>query len=778
MFPKIKIKIESGFQKIGNFIYDHAAITLFLTTTLVGFLFCQVFFLEINTSSESLLHPQDPERIKYDDFREAFGRPELIIIMVESDPLFSKETLERLIRLHRDVENRVPYLKSVTSLANIETITFEKGRMATPLLLSGWPDVRIEKIKEKVLSSPLYQNYIVSEDSSATAVIIETLAKTGGRHDFVGEKENRQVVNALHNVMQHHHHPDFRLTLSGEPVIEAAFAAATMKDLKICITLSLITVMIFALILFQRLSGVFLSTLITISTLISTMGLMGVFNIPIKIVTIVVPAFIVAVSVAAAVHLLVIFFRRFQYSNDKKEAISFAMGHSGLAILMTSLTTAAGLLSFSFARLGAIEEIGYLSAVGVMLAFMFSIVMLPAIIAYLPLHSKKGEKASALMDHILARIAQFSCRHPKKIIGSCFILFLLSLYFLKTITFSHNLISFFPKNSVERQSITEIDQKMNGILSIELLVSPENGDAFQIETLNRIDAFCEEIKSLRIEGVSIGKVFAVTDIIKQVNQASNMDLSIFYLIPQNQTVISNGVRHLSGESKKRMADFISPNTGQVRISVKTTYADAMVYNRLIQAIEKKYAKIFINGDPLVVTGLVSLLARSIRAAIYSISDSYIAAFVAVSFMMILMLGSLKMGLISMIPNLLPIILIMGLMGFLNTPFNLNTLMIGSIAIGLVVDDTVHFMYNFQKFYATTRSVEQSVTATLLGTGRAMLITSLVLSSAFFMLMFASLGHVFRFGLFTGLTILVALLGDFFLAPALMKVFHRSAEDRS
>ena len=142
--------------------------------------------------------------------------------------------------------------------------------------------------------------------------------------------------------------------------------------------------------------------------------------------------------------------------------------------------------------------------------------------------------------------------------------------------------------------------------------------------------------------------------------------------------------------------------------------------------------------------------------------------------MVLLVGSLRLGLVSMIPNLLPIVLVMGLMWLLGFPLDLFTMLIGSIAIGLAVDDTVHFMHNFRRYHAESGDVSRAVHETLLTTGRAMLVTTVVLSIGFFIFMLSSMSNLFNFGLLTGLAILIALLADYFLAPALMTLL---VEDR-
>ena len=167
---------------------------------------------------------------------------------------------------------------------------------------------------------------------------------------------------------------------------------------------------------------------------------------------------------------------------------------------------------------------------------------------------------------------------------------------------------------------------------------------------------------------------------------------------------------------------------------------------------------------------MTLFCRALNAAIHSMGKSYLIAAGVITIMMILLIGSLRIGLISMLPNLAPIIVIMGVMGLFGLPLDMFTMLIGSIAIGMVVDDTVHFMHNFRRYYHETGDVTEAVRQTLHTAGRAMLVTTVVLSIGFFVLMFASMNNVFYFGMLTGITILLALLADFLIAPALMAIF--------
>jgi predicted RND superfamily exporter protein len=214
---------------------------------------------------------------------------------------------------------------------------------------------------------------------------------------------------------------------------------------------------------------------------------------------------------------------------------------------------------------------------------------------------------------------------------------------------------------------------------------------------------------------------------------------------------------------------------KARFTIKTSWVEAVMYGKFIKTIEKMFREVFPENVDITLTGLVSVMARAIPASINSAVKSYIIAVVVIALMMISLVGGLRIGLISMLPNFIPIILVLGFMGLAGIPVDMMSILIGSIALGLVVDDTVHFIYNFRKYYHETGDARQAVEQTFLGTGRALLTTSIVLSAGFFVMLSATMLNIQRFGILVTMTIVVALLADFVLSPALLVLFAESSK---
>ena len=797
-----KAKIESLFETTGRRLYQNRIKVLILAFVIIGLFTYRLPSITIDTSSESLLHKDDPSILEYNRFREQFGRSEMIIIAAQAPNVFEADFLSKLKSFHHDLEEEIPYLREVHSLINARDTRGEEDQLIVEDLFEDWSEkiTGLDDLKRRVLNNPFYLNHLISEDGRVTAVVIETEALLAGpvseddilddfaedeietpptsrTSHYFSEKENREVVDVVKRVVKRYQSKDFALTASGGPIVVDAFNRATMKDIQKCIVMSLVAVAFFLAILFWRLSGVILPMLVIVSSLVSTLGLMAWMNVPIKITTTVIPAFLLAVGVCDAVHVLAIFYRRFEHGSSKEDAIAYALGHSGLAIVMTSLTTVGAVLSFALADLAAIAEIGYFAAAGVMLALVYTILMLPALLALTPLRSSVAiARRSALVDDVLRGVARFSKAHRFKIVVISLVIFVISFPAIFSLKFSHNVVRYFPDSMPYRHELKYIDQYLKGTITLELVLDTgrENG-VHDPWILNRIEMFCRQIEQVQRQDISVGKVYSITDILKEIHQALNENKVDFYRIPYDRQLIAQEFLLFESSGADDLERIVDSQFSKTRITIKTPWVDAVVCKEFSEETNRKLQTIFQKKATIQSTGMMSLLVRAIVAAIYSMAKSYAIAFAVITLLMILLIGDWKIGLLSMVPNLLPIIITMGCMGFAKLPLDINSLMIGSIALGIVVDDTVHFMYNFQRYYHKTADPYAAIEKTLLGTGRALLITSLVLCTGFFILLSASLNNFVIFGFFTGVTILIALLADFILVPALMLLIKRKRQ---
>lgn len=802
----IRQHIESFFKRLALLLYTNPIKTLIVMLSISGSLIVQLPEIVVDSTAKAMFREDDPNMVAYNDFLDQFGRTGAIVLAIRPPEIFNRHFLMTLKALHQDLEKNVPYVRSVNSLINARKTTGNGEELIIEKLFEGWPEntADLPTAKAYALTNPYYKNFILSEDGKLTAIVIDVRANAvkienddpasdlsddfseGFESDsfmVMGEtedqprltaKDSKKIVKAVHNVVQKYQSDDFKVFISGWPVLSDAFNKAILSDMKLCLVLGSVIALSFIIMLFRRVSGVVLPTIIVELSVLTTLGIMAFCEAPITEITMVIPAFLVAVGVADSIHVLTIFYRRYEQNKNKADAISFAFGHTGVPILLTSLTTIAGLLSFSFAELISIADMGIYSATGVTLALIYTIFLMPPLIALTPLDSKKSQKGTQrfrnapILDRILQFFTDFSTTHYKSILFFSALIFILSGVFICTLRFSHNFLTYFPDDMVIKKDVKVIDKELKGISTLEIIIDTglENG-VQDPDILNKIEIFSETIKQYNTPEIYTGKVFSVTDIVKECHQALNTNDSLYYTIPQNRKIVAELFLLFETSSSEDLSQWVDSRFSKTRISVKVPAVDAIIYETFMQDARLLLDDIFGKDTKITITGGVALGARTIPAALRSMVESYIIAFCVITLLMIFLVGNLKTGLLSMIPNLLPIALIMGLMGISGVRLSMATLMIGSIAIGLVVDDTMHFMYHFQKNYTVSSDVYYSIQHTLFNSGRAMLITSLILSAGFFILLLASLTPMIKFGIFTGLTIVLALIADFTVAPALM-----------
>jgi predicted RND superfamily exporter protein len=801
----VKQRIASGFERFGRTIYRNRLKTLAVLLVIIGALVSQLPKVAFDTSTESFFRHDDPALVDYEAFQQQFGRDELVVIAIDPPAVFERAFLEKLRTFHEALESEVPHLKEVTSLLNVRDTRGEGDELIVEDLLRELPATpqAMAALERRVLASRLYPNLLISEDGRFTTIVLETQAFTAkdaggdllagfGSDSLPGgetadapaaltplsDEENSEVVRAVETLAERFEAPDFPIHIAGSPLVTDFLKRAMQQNMARFIALATLAIGVFLLVLFRRFSGVLLPLLVVLLSLVSTVGAMAALGVAFKLPLMVLPSFLLAVGVGAVVHLLAIFFRNFEQEGNKEDAIAHALGHSGLPIVMTSLTTAAGLLSFATAVLASVADLGIFAGLGVMIALVYTLVLVPALLSLLPLrrHARFTRPGgSGWADRILRRVGLYSTRHAGAVAIVTVLVTAVAGAGLPLLRFSHNTLTWFPQSTEIRRSTDLIDRELKGSISVEMVIDTreENGlyDPQTLTDLERLAAFAEQYR----DGAGqpfVGKTNSVADVLKEIHQALNENRPEFYRIPLDRELIAQELLLFENSGNDDLERLVDSQFSQARLSAKTPWRDAAAYVTFVAAMQREGERLFGERAQVTTTGLLKLFTQSIYALMESMVTSYTVAIVVITLLMIVLIGRLGLGLLSMIPNLLPIVITLGLMGWLDIPLDAFTLLIGSIALGLAVDDTIHFFHHFLRYYGENRNVTAAVEETLLSAGRAMLFTSMVLITGFWLFMFASLNNLFYFGLLTGIALSVALLADLVLAPAMMELLAR------
>ena len=794
-----RTKTESKIELFSDWLFENAKITIVVIFVLVAGIASQLPSLKIDTTTEGFLHKSDPMRVQYDEFRDQFGRDEKLMIAVKTQNIFDLDFLEKLDRFHHALEDELPNIKGVDSLINARNTYGIEGELIVEPLIDNLPQNNEDLIslKETVTNNSLYKNSLYSEDFRMTTVTIDTETYSnngasqdatnlefddslefdddsiGGQRLYLTDAENDEIISQTQQIMQRFNDDNFEIYLSGSAAIAGIFKQALMNDSVIFISLMMIVIMIVLFILFRRISGVILPLSCVSLTLIMTVSLMSIFSAPFTMATQIMPTFLLAVVTSASIHLLAVFYKDFAKTDNKKKSLRYAMGHSGLAIIMTSVTTAVGLWSFSFSGVAPVADLGVFASSGVMVGLVFTLVFLPALVSvtnFKVVKQKSSEDEHSLMDRALIGISVFATTRPKLIISVSTVLIICAAIIAAQLRFSHFPLQWLPEDNFARVATEAVDENLKGSLTLEVIIDTEKTNGlYNPELLRVIDDVSKNINSISTGNMFVGKVISYIDVIKETNRALNENRDEYYAIPDDSDLIAQEFLLFESSGNNDLASLVDANYSKARLTLKTPFIDSLEANAFIDNAQIYLDQKFGSLAKVTFTGIGTLMTVTFEEAIYSSAVSYILAFSLITILMVLLIGNLKIGLISMIPNLLPIVILSTIMVIFKMPLDMFTLLIGAIALGLAVDDTVHFMHNFRRYELQYNDVDKAVRLTLMGTGRAITLTSIVLALGFLVLTFSQMNNMFDFGVLTASAILVALLADFFLMPAIMKL---------
>ena len=773
-----RTKTELKIELFSDWLFENAKKTILIIFLLVVALGSQLPSLKIDTTTEGFLHKTDPMRVEYDIFRDQFGRDEKLMIAVKTGNIFDLNFLKKLDSFHDALESELPNIKGVDSLINARNTYGIEGELIVEPLIDSPPETEeaLFKLKEIVTSNSLYENSLYSEDFTMTTVTIDTETYSnkglsnesdslefddglefdddslGGQRVYLTDAENDEIIAKTQLIMQRFDGEDFKIYLSGSAAIAGIFKQALMNDSVVFISLMMVVIMVVLFALFRRISGVILPLACVSLTLITTVSLMSVFSAPFTMATQIMPTFLLAVVTSASIHLLAVFYKDFATTNDKKASLRYAMGHSGLAIIMTSITTAVGLWSFSFSGVAPVADLGIFASSGVMIGLVFTLVFLPALISITKVSTvnmSTDNNGQTLMDRALVGISVFATGRPKLIVSVSTVLIICAAIVAAQLRFSHFPLQWLPEDNFARIATEAVDENLKGSLTLEVIIDTgETNGLYNPELLRVIDDVSQNINSISTGNMFVGKVISYIDVIKETNRALNENREEYYAIPDDPDLIAQEFLLFESSGNDDLSSLVDANYSKARLTLKTPFIDSLEANIFIDSAQVYLDQKFGPLAKVTFTGIGTLMTVTFEEAIYSSAFSYVLAFSLITLLMVLLIGNLKIGLISMIPNILPIIFLSTIMVVFKMPLDMFTLLIGAIALGLAVDDTVHFMHNFRRYELKYNDVDKAVRLTLLGTGRAITLTSIVLALGFLVLTFSQMNNMFDFGVLT------------------------------
>ncbi len=776
-------------------IYDHPWLTimviLLLSLVMLGFL----GELKIDTSSEGLLLKSDRTRQEYNRFRKLFGRDEVIVAAVRMPEKPDIPFFRKLRNLHEDLEKNVSGIEDVTSLIDARHLRGNAESLVVETLFDKDPDSRkdLDRILRRMDENPLYVNTLISSDKRFTALVIETKnhssriredgpARSGVEDfsavseitatPFLTDEENSEIVSKILETVKKHRHRDFQVVVSGSPVISHFLNQSIISQMGLFTVAAVIVIVMMLFVIFRHIAGVILPLIVVALSLLFTFATMALSGFPVTLVSQILPSFILTVGMCDSIHVLALFFKAYNVSGDKRAALIGAYTHSGKALFLTSLTTFLGLLSFASAEIGPVSQFGIYTACGVLYAFLFTLLVIPAALSVIPVKIRKDDGRRSFFNTYLFFIGKTAADHPKTVGIITLLLLITSLFPIRGLSFSHNILTWFPENHDVRTATEIIDREMRGTTGMDILIDTQSkGGLYDPGVLDRIDQAVSDVEGMAWGDVFVGKAWAVTTLIKEINRALGGGNSAMYKIPHSEDLVAQELFLFENSGSDDLSDMVDQDYRIARVSLKAPFIDAVKYSGFMDDIMVYFRRVFPDAV-ITVTGTMPVLFRTVTATIKSMSRSFLTAFLMIGMVMIVSMGDLRLGLISLVPNSLPIVLSLGVIGVLEIPIDLFIVLIGNIAIGLVVDDTIHFIHHFSVHFRNTGNRRKAIMMTYESAGTSMVITSVILCLGFMTFTLSSMNNLFHFGVLTSIVIALALAADLVVTPSIIMILYK------
>ena len=738
-----------------------------LLTTI--FAFYEMRSLRMDNSNEAFFLEGDYTKLLLDKFRDTFGNEDFVYVLIETDDFFRADTIRLIKKLAEDLEEHVPYLKDMKFLGNVEYVEGVKGGIEISELIEDIPETpeEMKLARERAMNEPLYLDNLISRDGKTAAILLECERYPDEKVD-----PRKEIPQAVYKILAKPEYTDLEVYAVGTPIIDYELDEMTARELSLFGIVCIVLQMLILLWVARGARGVITPLLVVILSIFWTLGLVGILDWTLSLMVAMLPIFLICVGIGDSMHIIAETQDQQDQGLARKDAIVKALALVGIPCLLTSVTTAAGFLSFLGTVLKPIRELGVYAAIGVIMAFLLSLIIVPVVFSFGKNKKIRKEKETFdgrndIFDRALKIITLLNLKYPWAILSIFILLAAISVFGYLLIEVETNSIEFVSTDVPIRQAYDYVDSHMGGSMSMEVMLDTGKKDGIkEIKFLKDMETLQNYIDRHPLTS----KTSSVIDTIKKMRRAMHENRMEYYTLPETSAQASEYLFLYETSGGEELDKQVSFNYDIARITARTkslNSKDVRTFTSDISMFVKK------NIDPSIkveYTGTMPFVEAMSNYVAQGQKRSFILAFLAITCMMIIVLRSFKLGLISMIPNVFPVLISLGLMGFAGVYLSIPLMILSPIIIGVAVDDTIHFFMRYRREFNRTGTYEGALKATLSTVGRPIMFTTMTLVAGFSVFGLSDMYNVTQFGLLAAFAFLWALLADFFLAPAMMLLF--------
>ncbi len=763
----MKNKKEIWFANIASHIINNRWKYLLLTIAIIIVSAVGLPRIQLDSSLENWFTKDSKQLFNSKQFEQNFGNTDVVGIHLQADDVLAAKNLYMLRKLTTELEEKVSHVDRVQSIINLEyTYARDSEIITEPLLADNPTEEDIGLTRQRVLAKPYLKNNFVSDDFTETWVIIELLPYTKNADSNTKLTPEYTVGKEILDVLNQSKYKAYNLRPVGAPLYNYEELVFTNAESGKLIILTLMVLIIFLALFYRSLKKVVIPMLTTVVSIFMVFGTMGYLGIKINAILFAVPIiFSLSVSLGFSIHLINYYQLALSKRDSVKDALIEAVGQWGWPTSFAVLTTGAALLSFLSIGLIPLNWLGLTSA-SLILVVLINIFVLTIILLSFDKKAKKKIETNrvGLFDKIVKSVSQLLINHQKKVAVTFAMLAVIIAVGLSNFEVNFDTEHSYGNKVSYINRMTEVaSTKIGTFDSYNVTIRfPEKDAIKKIDVLKKFEEFQNEVMKLKLTK----KTSSILTILKDMNKLMNGDNPNAYQLPQNSKQVAQLLMlyEMSGGSK--LSDWTNPDFNILRLRIGLKTMDSKESIAETKFLRKLSAQLFPDAKINVTGSLPSLAEVNHLIAVGQIK-SLIIALLVISIMMMLAFGSIRLGLIGLIPNIFPLIIVGGTMGFFDIPIDFLTVTVAPMILGIAVDDTIHFFNHVKQHYKKSANYKIAVTEAIKTLGKAIITTSVVIALAFSVYLISSFNIMRNLGLLVVIGILSALFADLLLSPLLI-----------
>ncbi|WP_421810810.1 efflux RND transporter permease subunit [Flagellimonas sp.] len=774
-------KLTKGFwPKVARIILRNRILILIAIAAFTVFLGFQWKNMQFSNTEANILPDDHPATVQYKAFTKIFGEEgNAIVLAIRDTALFTPQNFNRWNKLSKQLE-AFPEIDFVLSTDNLKVLVKDDETQAFIMepFLKNPPETKqeIDSLTHHLFNElPFYDNLIYNPKSGTIQTIAyldKDIMNTAVRNEFI-LNDLGDLVKSFEDETQ------LDVRVSGMPYIRTWNTKSIVDEIGIFIVAALLVTSIIFFFFFRSFRATFISMCVVIIGVMWAFGFLGLLQYEITILTALIPPLIIVIGIPNCIFLINKYQQEVNKHGNQALSLQRVISKIGNATLMTNITTASGFATFIILDSDLLKEFGIVASINIVGIFILSLLIIPIIYSFMPLPKTKHLKHlnKKWMDFFVNWMERMVRHHRIAVYITTVAVLVLSIIGIYQIKITGSRIEDLPKNTHFYKDIQFFEQEFDGIMPMEIVVDTERKNGvIKPATLKRMDELGMTINEIP----ELSRPISVVELIKYSKQAFYNGIPKYYQLPTSQenTFIMDAARKSSGNDN--LLESFVDSTGQT--ARLTTYMQDVKIDRMEeierdvqQAINKFFPseryKVFMTGKAL-------LFLKGTKYLVKNLLLSLALAIGLISLFMAYLFRSFRMVIISLVPNLLPLVITAGVMGYLGVPIKPSTILVFSIAFGISVDDTIHFLAKYRQELAAHKwHIKRSVYAALRETGVSMFYTSIVLFFGFSVFIISSFGGTKALGGLVSATLLFAMLSNLILLPSLLLSLERSIANK-